>query len=42
MNLDNAVTVTLRETYALALNAERAESLGEVQDFGDRALKTWR
>ena len=40
MNLDNALAVTLREACEHTLSAERAESLGEVQEFGDRALKT--
>ena len=40
MNLDDAIAVTLREACEHTVSAEKAESLGEVQDFGDRALKT--
>jgi hypothetical protein len=38
MNLDNALVVTLREACEHAASAEHAESLGEVQEFGERAL----
>ena len=40
MNLDDALVVTLREACEHTASAEHAEGLGEVQEFGDRALKT--
>jgi hypothetical protein len=40
MNLDDALVITLREACEHTASAEHAESLPEVQEFGDRALKT--
>ncbi len=40
MNLDDALAATLREAGEHAKNAQRADNLGEVQECGDRALKT--
>ena len=40
MNLDDALVITLREACEYTAGAERAENLGDVQEFGDRAVKT--
>jgi hypothetical protein len=39
MNLDIALIIA-REVREHTASAERATSLGEVQEFGDRAVKT--
>ena len=40
MNLDDVPTITLREASEHTTSAERADNLRDLQEFGERALKT--